>query len=245
MSNSEFKFTTPYKTYIGEGNYEKLAGNTCVKFLLNNTSNLVNDRFIYGKAILEDIVLSYKFPVSYMIICNSNKENLLLCNPFKYNGYVYPHIEYFKYAYSDNELLWELYVDNNIATRELIDRVLLCPKCQAIPTVRPGCPSCGSFNIAADILVHHYACGNVNFLNTFVIDKDQGSITCPKCHKHNLLVNCDYDVTHGLQRCGDCGNTSNSLKMIGKCLVCETQFLTDQAYEMNLYKYSFIEEFRQ
>lgn len=109
------------------------------------------------------------------------------------------------------------------------DRFLTCPECGSLPTCRPGCPECGSSNIHPDLLVHHYACGNVDFLRTYIIDKERGSLTCPKCHKSDNIVNCDYDVSHGLRRCSDCGWSGSAVKMIGECINCETRFLMDEA----------------
>lgn len=117
------------------------------------------------------------------------------------------------------------------------DRVLVCPSCNGIPTVRPGCASCGSSNIKPDLLVHHYACGRVDFLHTYTIDRASGSLTCPKCHKEKLLINCDYDVSHGLQRCYDCGWTGNAAKLVGQCLACETRFLIDEAKSIEIVNY--------
>lgn len=126
--------------------------------------------------------------------------------------------------------------DNN--EEVVFDRLLVCPECGNLPVVKPGCGSCGSHRINPDILVHHYACGNVDFINQYVIDQDNGSLTCPKCHKTGLIVNCDYDVTHGLQRCDDCGWTGNVAKMIGTCMKCQTSFLMDEAKSVGVKRYT-------
>lgn len=120
---------------------------------------------------------------------------------------------------------------------QMTDKFLACPSCGGIPTFRPGCPDCGSSNITHDLLVHHYACGNVDFLRNFVIDRENGSLTCPKCHKDKLIINCDYDVSHGLRRCGDCGWTGNFAKMVGACINCRTRFLMDEASMMEPQQY--------
>jgi hypothetical protein len=109
------------------------------------------------------------------------------------------------------------------------DSFLACPSCGGLPTIRPGCPNCGSSNTHPDILVHHYKCGNVDFLQTYVIDSEKGTLTCPKCHQAGLIVNCDYDVSHGLQRCGDCAWTGNAAKLLGDCISCNIRFLIDEA----------------
>ena len=120
---------------------------------------------------------------------------------------------------------------------QMTDRFLACPECGGLPTFRPGCPECGSSKIYSDLLVHHYACGNVDYIRNFPIDTKRGSLSCTKCHKTELIINCDYDVSHGLKRCGECGWSGSSAKMIGQCINCETRFLMDEAPLLEPQKY--------
>jgi hypothetical protein len=145
------------------------------------------------------------------------------------------------YQYRIDKQSLDLFVKHGVATSKVVDRVLICPECECVAfTIRPGCPSCGSHATRPDQLVHHYACGNVDLLETFTINRQQGSLACGKCHKDGLIINVDYDVSAGLQRCMDCGWTGNNAKLIGRCLCCETTFLVTEAKEINLMEYTML-----
>lgn len=147
-------------------------------------------------------------------------------------------IDDLKIKYDIPKVIYDLLIEEELAFAEIIDKILVCPSCEGIPLVRPGCANCGGFNIKPDILVHHYACGCVDLLNQFIIDRTTGALTCHKCHKSGLIVNCDYDVTHGIQRCFDCGWTGNSARLIGSCHSCNTMFLISEAKDIDVMRYT-------
>lgn len=149
-----------------------------------------------------------------------------------------PQIIGLKIEYDLPDGTYDLLVREGLFTAETIDKVLLCPACSSIPLVRPGCASCGGFNVKPDILVHHYACGCVDHLNQFIIDRETGSLTCQKCHKSGLIINCDYDVSHGIQRCIDCGWTGNTPRLVGTCHQCDTMFLISEARNSDVLRYT-------
>jgi hypothetical protein len=157
-------------------------------------------------------------------------------------GQVYnAFIECNEYQYRIHKQTLDLFVKYGAATSKVVDKIMVCPECESIAfTIRPGCPSCGSHATRPDQLVHHYACGNVDLLETFTINRQQGSIACGKCHKDGLIINVDYDVSAGLQRCMDCGWTGNNSKLIGRCLCCDTSFLVTEAKEINLMEYTML-----
>lgn len=134
--------------------------------------------------------------------------------------------------------IYNLLVQEDMALAEIVDKVLVCPSCNSLPLVRPGCANCGGFNVKPDILVHHYSCGCVDHLSQFVINRETGSLTCHKCHKDGLIVNCDYDVSHGIQRCLDCGWTGNAPRLIGSCHNCDTMFLMSEAINSDVLRYT-------
>lgn len=142
-----------------------------------------------------------------------------------------------------NKDVYELLYREGMAGKEVFDRMLVCPECESIPSIRPGCPSCGSRSVRPDLLVHHYACGNVDHLHRYTIAKDNGSLTCHKCHKGGLLVNCDYDVSDGLTRCVECGWSGNTTKLVGTCHKCNTSFLIDEAKDIEVMRYTNIKVF--
>lgn len=136
--------------------------------------------------------------------------------------------------------IWDFLVQQKAVTAEPLDCLLLCPECTGIPLVRPGCPECGNPFTRPDQLVHHYACGNVDFLEKYTIDRVSGSLTCHKCNKSDLIINCDYDVSVGLHRCMKCGWTGEGPKMIGECMSCNTKFRMTEAKEVIINRYTLI-----
>lgn len=119
--------------------------------------------------------------------------------------------------------------------KTLVDQVLVCPECLSIPTIRPGCPTCGSIHLKLDELIHHYRCGNVESVEYFI--QPDKTLLCRKCKQEALVINKDYDVSIGLFRCEDCDWTGSSIKLIGHCTNCPTIFLVSEAYKQDLWEY--------
>src|SRR5262249_29328265 len=74
--------------------------------------------------------------------------------------------------------LLEQWVELGVLARIAWDRVQVCPRCQGLPSFRVGCQACGSARLAADQLIHHFACAHVGFVADFT-KGDQ--LICPKC----------------------------------------------------------------
>lgn len=146
----------------------------------------------------------------------------------------------FYYDIYANQGFYDILVSEGMAEEEVVNRLLVCPKCNAIPSLRLGCGNCGSIKVETDLLIHHYACGMVDFKKNFIINEENGTLTCHKCNKPRLVINIDYDVSHGLNRCLDCSWTGNSKKLIGECLSCQTNFLIDEAKEIEIKRYKFL-----
>lgn len=196
------------------------------------------DDFDCGILILSNSTV----PIPVMTGTHIKQGNLIEVTCWKFNDYqgkVYsPFVDEGFYQHRIEEEYLKLFVKHKAATKKLIDKVLTCPECESVSfTIRPGCPSCGSHATRPDQLVHHYACGNVDLLETFTINRKKGSIACGKCHKEDLIINVDYDVSSGLQRCMSCGWTGNNDKLIGRCLLCDTNFLVSEAKEIDLFEY--------
>lgn len=198
--------------------------------------------FSYGVLFLSNTTLPVPVMVGSSI--TNDDTSMVRCHRFidPIGCAVYtPYIEGHRYQYRIDQPSLSMFVDCGVATAKIIDKVLLCPECECVAfTIRPGCPSCGSHETRPDQLVHHYACGNVDLLETFTINRQQGSIACGKCHKEGLIINVDYDVSAGLQRCMACGWTGNGNKLIGRCQDCDTSFLISEAKEIELKEYTML-----
>ena len=126
---------------------------------------------------------------------------------------------------------WE---DCGVLARAMHDRIKVCPRCQAVPTWRDGCPVCGSASTRPDRLVHHYACAHVGRASDF---EREGEIVCPKCRVRNLVVGADFEFLNGPYRCDHCGWTDSKLSPIANCLSCGLRFPGHQAEEKSVNGY--------
>ncbi len=116
----------------------------------------------------------------------------------------------------------------------LMDRALVCPRCESLPSFRHGCPCCGSGRIEQESLIHHFACANVGRVEAF--ETDQG-IVCPKCRVRHLTVGADFEYQQGPLRCLDCHWSPSELELIGHCLRCEFRFPAHQARVKDMIAY--------
>ncbi|MCI0456752.1 MAG: hypothetical protein L0Z62_07215 [Gemmataceae bacterium] len=132
------------------------------------------------------------------------------------------------------EELLRSWADIGVLQPLLVDRVLVCPKCQGLPTFRLGCRQCGSAHVAQDTLIHHYACAHVSFTADF---EGQGELVCPKCRTRRLVVGADYEFLTGPYRCADCHWSEGELEHVAECLRCRFRFPGHQAHELELRGY--------
>lgn len=108
-----------------------------------------------------------------------------------------------------------------VMQQELLDCVIVCPVCQALPTLRRGCRACSSLGVESVRLIHHFACAHVDLIETF--ETDDG-IVCPKCRTRALVVGADYEFLRGPYTCSDCGWTDEELENIARCMACGSEF---------------------
>ncbi|HAY79837.1 MAG TPA: hypothetical protein DCY79_08530 [Planctomycetaceae bacterium] len=111
---------------------------------------------------------------------------------------------------------------------KVCDKVLVCPRCRALPTLREGCRRCGSSRVLKDNLIHHFACAYVGPASEF---KQDGQLVCPKCQANRLVVGADFEHIPGAYRCEDCQHTDNERDHVAQCLSCDLRFPISQAHE--------------
>ena len=126
------------------------------------------------------------------------------------------------------------WVTRGVARRYVIDRVLACPSCQAIPTFRNGCAECGSASIGTSKLIHHFACAHVAPDTQF---ERNGGLSCPKCRAKKLVVGADFEHLEGPVTCRDCRWSGNAAVLIGECLRCGRRFPGTEATELEVIQY--------
>ncbi|MBK7875118.1 MAG: hypothetical protein IPJ77_05110 [Planctomycetes bacterium] len=139
-----------------------------------------------------------------------------------------------RYRYGHAEELVAAWCELGVLVPELVDRVLVCPRCEALPTIRLGCRQCGSARIECERLIHHFACANVARASEY--ETAQG-LVCPKCRARELVVNADYEYLSGPWDCRDCGYQCGERDPVCHCLVCAERFFSRDASELELVAY--------
>ena len=120
-----------------------------------------------------------------------------------------------------------------LAEREL-DRVLVCPRCQALPTFRHACKRCGCAALSEARMIHHFPCAHVGPISDYQLD---GILICPKCAARPLIVNSDFEYLEGPVRCAECGAQDGQTELIGHCFDCELRFVARVATPLVLKGY--------
>ncbi len=125
------------------------------------------------------------------------------------------------------------WVARGILQPVLVDRVKVCPQCEAIPTFRDGCPACGSALTENSKLIHHFACAHIADAAEFAGE----SVSCPKCRAGNLVVGADFEHLAGTRNCTECEWNDTNLAMIGECLKCGHRFHGQEAIDKDVFEY--------
>ena len=133
--------------------------------------------------------------------------------------------------YENRVAKWESDPDTK---RIPLDRVIVCPECEAVPTVRPGCGSCGSAWVQNESLIHHYACAHVGPETEF---RTSNGLSCPKCRLPDLVAGSDFDQVKGCLKCSDCNAVSAKPEMICHCLSCHHRFPASEGKVQEIYGY--------
>lgn len=140
-----------------------------------------------------------------------------------------PHALQFTWNIPEDVL--RLWADVGVLRPTAPDRVQVCPKCHKLLTYRHGCRHCGSSQVDADQLLHHFACAHVGLLADFA---REGELACPKCHVRWLVIGSDFEHQTGPYRCRACQWSGAELAPVAQCLGCHLRFPGEQAVEIEL-----------
>jgi diguanylate cyclase (GGDEF)-like protein len=118
-------------------------------------------------------------------------------------GYSYPGIYKLLNCKPGDELeLLESLAESGCLSRELFDKVDLCPYClRNNLRLRRLCPYCRSSLIVKKEVIHHFRCGWVGIED----EAEQGTdLVCPTCSKHMRHVGVDYERAAESYYCTTC-----------------------------------------
>ena len=143
-----------------------------------------------------------------------------------------PQLQRFTHDASESQIArWK---DDPSVTKIVLDKILVCPCCEGIPTFRAGCGCCGSAMTEPDVLIHHYACAHIASEAEFRKGDD---LVCPKCRQIDLVASSDFETVAGGHACADCGERSSESELIGHCLSCQHRFPAHEAVTQVLTAY--------
>jgi hypothetical protein len=126
------------------------------------------------------------------------------------------------------------WVELGVLRPRLLDRILVCPRCFALPTVRSACEHCGGIDFRSERLMHHFACAFVAALDEF---QQEDELVCPKCRMRHLVVGTDFEYLDGPFQCGQCTASSNDLALMCQCLECDHRYCLTDGIEQDLVGY--------
>lgn len=108
--------------------------------------------------------------------------------------------------------------EDGLLAGEFVDRVQLCPHCMSYNICfRDICPACGSANIAAVKMLHHFPCGHVDREGAF---QRQGRCLCPKCGEQIFVPGRDYESVPDNFLCQACSWGGQATIRRGLCVAC-------------------------
>jgi len=139
-----------------------------------------------------------------------------------------------RFVYGLPEDILDRWCDLGVMRRYLVDRVMLCDRCQAIPSWRQGCHVCGSGRITKERLVHHFACSHLDRAIEF---ETAEGLQCPRCGVSNLVADVDFEAIDGPVNCFDCRATGGKTVMAAMCHGCHRRFGMEDALEHSLNAY--------
>ena len=113
----------------------------------------------------------------------------------------------------------EALADDGYLERVFVDRISRCPACKNHHlNMREVCVACKSANIVPIELLHHFRCGYVAPVDSFVAEAD--GRRCPKCHGLLRGRGTDHDVPGPQFECRDCGISFQLPEIGAVCLNC-------------------------
>ena len=139
-------------------------------------------------------------------------------------GYIFPLISLFFNHQETLKLftfLEELH-QKGYVSRTLHDTLHLCKNCHGnYFNFRECCPSCSSFDIETQDIVHHFVCAHVAPISDFQKENQEG-LHCPKCDKTLRHIGIDYDKPSSIHCCNSCQHEFQNPNMKAFCFDCNT-----------------------
>ena len=150
-------------------------------------------------------------------------------------GYKYPLVEAILSGSADPEGFLAKLTDASVLTKELHDKVLLCPHCNSSKiSTRYNCPHCDSFNVRKSALVEHIPCGYIDTEDRF---QKRNQLVCPRCGKELEKSEMDYRKAGIWCTCSECAKSFDIPVPSHFCRDCDKSFTFESATYVDVYSY--------
>lgn len=156
--------------------------------------------------------------------------------PAEASGYFYwPAVDRDLRQLCDSDLAY--LADRDYLERRYFDRLTRCPTCRSANlNIREVCVSCGSANLFAQPLLHHYRCGYVGAIATFAQDGD--ARICPKCDGTLRHLGTDHEVVGEQFGCRQCYASFEEPKVEAVCMGCGARTEADKLAHDDIVAYA-------
>ncbi len=124
----------------------------------------------------------------------------------------------------------------NYLERRFHDTVISCPFCTHHDLhVREVCPACGSADLRALEMIHHFRCSFVGPIDDF---RRGDKLVCPKCRGVLRHIGLDHDKPTDTVQCASCNSGFQEPDVATRCRSCSRPFPPEQAQRRRIYAYS-------
>jgi hypothetical protein len=148
-------------------------------------------------------------------------------------GYDYPFIS-INFSRNDEHRAFEILETaekEGLIEGKFVDKVNLCDKCySSFLNFREVCPKCGSADLKAEDLIHHFVCAYVGQESDFRMDGDN-EMTCPKCRRTVRHIGVDYDKPGVIYICNKDHEKFQDPKVKAFCFRCQNDALVESLLE--------------
>jgi len=143
----------------------------------------------------------------------------------------------------DPEPLLEELASRGLFSKKVIDRAPSCPNCSSLKlSDKYICPYCHEGDLIKGVMIEHYPCGHIDFLEEFERGED---LICPKCNKKLKLIGTDYRRIEDQFICLNCNRKFSVPNIQHVCGDCNSAFGYEKAKLKPIYSYVLKREARE
>lgn len=123
-----------------------------------------------------------------------------------------------------------------LVSRTFFEKAHFCIRCNcAFLNFTELCPQCGSGNIHAEDILHHFHCGYAGPASDF---KKRGGHTCPKCSQELKNIGVDFDKPSVAFQCNNCSHHFQEPDVGSICFHCGQKADPEELILRTIHRYT-------